>query len=60
MIIVPHGTFIKGKVLVADLQHELVHGTGEMHEAVQFVEDGQGVDLLAGGVRVVHWWRERV
>lgn len=62
MVIMQEPIFIDVEVSVADLHDEIVHCGCDVHEAVQLVEDGNGVGLFAGGLGEVHgrWQLVRV
>ena len=56
----PDFAFVEGEVLRADLHDEFVEVGGYVHETVQFVENGDGVEVLAGRLGEVHGWGEDV
>ena len=60
MVVVPQEIVVEREVAVTDLHDKLVHEVGEVHQAVQLVEDGEREDLFARYVGEVHGRRELV
>lgn len=57
MVIMINFTFAECEVSLPDFQDEFVHEAGDGHQAVEFMEQGNGIDFLSWRFRVMHGWR---
>jgi hypothetical protein len=60
MVIVRYFALVEFPILVAYLHDEAVDETVNVHQAVEFVEDGDSEDFFAGCTGKVHWFGKLV